>query len=106
MSGSASGIAAISAAEYGCAGSVTSALRVSELDHAPEVHHADPAARREVPGHGEVVRDEHDVTPNSFASASRRLSRLMRIETSTIETASSATMTFGSTVRARAIATR
>ena len=46
------------------------------------------------------------VTLSSFRSRSSMLSRLMRIETSTIDVASSATISLGLTVSARATETR
>src|SRR5438552_3671238 len=71
-----------------------------KLYHPAEVHHRDATSTREVPRDREVMCDQN----GRHVELCREV--VEQIEKSTIETASSATITRGSTVSARAIDTR
>lgn len=71
-----------------------------------QVYHRDAPAPGEVFGKGEVVGDENDRDFNVSRMSMSMLRIEMRIDTSTMLTASSATMTLGFVVRERAMATR
>ena len=78
--------------------------RRAGLDHLARVHHHDRVGQ--VAGGRDVVGDVEDREPSRSRRSLSRLSRPSRIDTSSIETGSSASRTCGSTASARAMATR
>ena len=102
---SGSGAAETSSCVYGCAGDCVIVLGRAGLEHLAGVHHEEPLG--EVPGRGDVVGDVEQCQVVLGRRARQAGSEMLsRTETSSIETGSSATRTFGCTARVRAIATR
>ena len=69
-----------------------------------EIHHRDAVG--DVLHHREIVRDEDVGEPEALLQVAQQVEDLRRIETSSAETGSSQTISFGSTASARAIAMR
>ena len=105
FSGSGIGIADSSACVYGCVGVSNTESTVADLDDPAEVHHRDPVG--DVAHDGEVVGDEQVRQARARrCSSSSRLMTPAWIDTSSADTGSSSTISFGSSASARAMPMR
>ena len=69
-----------------------------------EIHHRDPVG--DVLHHGEIMRDEDVGKAEPVLQVAQQIEDLRRIDTSSADTGSSQTISFGSTASARAMAMR
>ena len=90
--------------EYGCCGVVEHRARVAAFHRLAALH--DQHAVADVIGRRKIVRDIDDRDPSSSRSALNRLTIVIRSDASTIETGSSATISEGCEINARAMAIR
>ena len=102
--GTGSGIAESSAIVYGCSGRAKSSSDGRDLDDLAEVHHGDAVG--DVADDREVVGDEEVREAELRFSSTSRFSTCDWIETSSADTGSSATTSFGCSTSARAMPMR